>query len=162
MGMHRCKRGFGWCKRLLGGLCSLGPKESKRPFAPSPNHFWRLSLCGQFPRSTASQGKTVQISRKSSKFWQCKNLMYSKKGVVYKLHAGWFIKRTRGINCGLSIKFEGSLCGNPTERGESLILNSGHQTVYKSAASKGLQDRKNTIHQVSTLSKIDTFQGGGM
>ena len=54
-GCHRCKRGFGWCKRLLGDLCSLGPKESKRPFAPSPNHFCRLSLLGQFPRSTASQ-----------------------------------------------------------------------------------------------------------
>ena len=55
MGLHRCKRGFGWRKRLLGDLRSLGPKESKRPFAPSPNHFWRDSLCGQFPRFTASQ-----------------------------------------------------------------------------------------------------------
>ena len=25
-------------------------------------------------------------------YWQCKNLMYRKKEVVYKLHAGWFIR----------------------------------------------------------------------
>ena len=54
--------------------------------------------------------------------------MYSKKGGVYKLHAGWFINRTPGefINSGLFIKFikfKGLLCGNPTERAESLILN---------------------------------------
>ena len=51
--------------------------------------------------------------------------MYSKKGVVYKLHAGEFINRPPGefINWGLLIKFKGLLCGNPTERGESLILN---------------------------------------
>ena len=56
-GLHRCKRGFGWCKRLLGDLYSLvwAQKSQKRPFPPSPNHFWRLSLFGQFPRSTASQ-----------------------------------------------------------------------------------------------------------
>ena len=38
--------------------------------------------------------------------WQCKNLMYSKKWVVYKLHAGWFINRTAGefINRGLFVK----------------------------------------------------------
>ena len=48
------------------------------------------------------------------------NLMYSKKGVVYKLHAGWFINRTPGefIKCGLFSKFKGLLCGNSTERGE--------------------------------------------
>ena len=46
--------------------------------------------------------------------------MYSKKGAVYKLHAGWFINPTPGefINCGLFIKFEGFLCGSPTERGK--------------------------------------------
>ena len=59
VGLHRCKRGFGWCKRLLDDLCSLGPKESKRPCAPSPNHFWRLSPFGQFPRSTASQTQAI-------------------------------------------------------------------------------------------------------
>ena len=47
------------------------------------------------------------------------------KAVVHQLHAGWFINRTSGefINWGLLIKFKGLLCGNPTERGESLILN---------------------------------------
>ena len=51
--------------------------------------------------------------------------MYSKKGVVFKLHAGQFIDRAPGeiIKWGLFIKFEGLLCGNPTERGESLRLN---------------------------------------
>ena len=34
------------------GLLLVG---SKRPFAPSPNHFRELSLFGQFPRSAASQ-----------------------------------------------------------------------------------------------------------
>ena len=59
--------------------------------------------------------------------------MYSKKGVVYKLHAGWFINRTPGefINWGLFIKLKGLLCGNPTERAESLIL-SARRAVYKS------------------------------
>ena len=89
--------------------------------------------------------------------------MYSKKGVVYKVHAGWFINRTPGesINCGLFIKSKGLLCGNPTERGESLILNfwparqfiSPTQAPQLSATSEGLQDRKNTIHQIFTLSK---------
>ena len=32
---------------------------SRRPLAPSPNHFRELSLFGQFPRSTASQGKSL-------------------------------------------------------------------------------------------------------
>ena len=55
----RCKRGFGRCKRPLGDLGSLlGPPSckhfreflgsgslpaSKRPFAPSRNHFWGIS-----------------------------------------------------------------------------------------------------------------------
>ena len=42
--------------------------------------------------------------------------MYSKKGVVYKLRAGWFTNRTPGefINWGLFIKFKGLLCENPS------------------------------------------------
>ena len=34
--------------------------------------------------------------------------MYSKKGVVYKLHAGWFINRTPGefIHCGLLLNLK--------------------------------------------------------
>ena len=40
--------------------------------------------------------------------WQCKNLMYSKQEVIYKLHAGWFIYRSPGeyVDWGLSIKFK--------------------------------------------------------
>ena len=46
--------------------------------------------------------------------------MYSKKGVVYKLHAGWFINCTprEFINSGLFIKFKGFLCGNPQKEGK--------------------------------------------
>ena len=29
--LHRCKTGFRWCKRLLGDLCSLGPKHLLHP-----------------------------------------------------------------------------------------------------------------------------------
>ena len=53
--------------------------------------------------------------------WQCRNLMYHNKGVVYKLHAGWFINHTpvEFINQGHFIKFEGLLCGNATEKGKA-------------------------------------------
>ena len=69
-----------------------------------------------------------------TKTQQCKNLMYSKKGLDYKLGAGWFINHppVEFISRGLFIKFKGLLCGNPTERGESEILVSGCQAVYKS------------------------------
>ena len=69
----------------------------------------------------------VPPSAMQAMFDSAKNLMYSKKGVVYKLHAGWFINRTPGefINLGHFIIFEGLVlvCGTPTERGESLKLN---------------------------------------
>ena len=50
------------------------------------------------------------------------SLTVQKFDVLQKLHAGWFINRTPGefTNWGLFIKFKGVLCGNPTERGESL------------------------------------------
>ena len=41
---------------------------SKRPVAPSPNHFWGFSLFGQFPRSVASQALHWQ---KGVGFFQC-------------------------------------------------------------------------------------------
>ena len=52
---------------------------------------------------------------------QCKDLMYSKKGVVYKLHAGRLINCSpvELINCSLSSKVKGLLCGNRTERGKA-------------------------------------------
>ena len=90
--------------------------------------------------------------------------MYSKKGVVYKLHAGQFINRPpeNFINWGLFIKFKGLLCGNPTERGESLILNfwppgtlwvqPRHRDCLPQA--RGFKTGKNTIHQIFTLSII--------
>ena len=45
------------------------------------------------------------------------------KGVINKLHAGWFTKCTPGefISRGLFIKLKGLLCGDPTERGEILM-----------------------------------------
>ena len=101
---------------------------------------------------------------------QCKNLMYSKKGVVYKLHAGWFINRTPGefINRGHFIKFKGFLCGNPTEKGESLVLNfrppgslyvqPRHRDCLPQA--RGFRTGKNTIHQLFTLKKRTDARGG--
>ena len=41
-GLHRCITGFGWCKRLLGDLCSLGPKHLLHPL---------LTTFGKFPFS---------------------------------------------------------------------------------------------------------------
>ena len=49
------KEGLGGAKDSWETFAPWAQKESKRPFAPSPNHFWRLSFFGQFPRSTASQ-----------------------------------------------------------------------------------------------------------
>ena len=69
MGLHRCERGFGWCTRLLGDLCSLG---SKRPFAPSPKH---CSPFGQFPRSAASHSYGAKF--------------YTRGGGAYKRGGGY-------------------------------------------------------------------------
>ena len=100
--------------------------------------------------------------------WQCKNLMYWKNGVVYKLHAGWFINRTPGelVNCGLFIKFKGLLCGNHTERGESLKLNfwpPGSLQIHLRHHDclpqvRGFRTGKNTIHQVFALSIFLHFE----
>ena len=54
-GCTGAKEGLGGAKDSWETFAPWAQKESKRPFAPSPNHFWRLSLFGQFPRSTASQ-----------------------------------------------------------------------------------------------------------
>ena len=48
--LHRCNPISHQCKRPLA-------RGVQRRFAPSPNHFWKLSLFGQFPRSAASQVK---------------------------------------------------------------------------------------------------------
>ena len=45
--LHRCKMGFGWCKRLFGDLCSLGPKDLLHP---------PLSTFGNFPFSVNFPG----------------------------------------------------------------------------------------------------------
>ena len=88
--------------------------------------------------------------------------MYRKKGVVYKLRAGWFINRTLGefINCGLPIKFRGLLVGNSTERGEGFKLNfwlpgslevqPGHLECLLQV--RGFRTGKNAKHQVFALS----------
>ena len=43
---HRCKRGFGWCKRLLGDFCSLGPKDLLHPPLAT---FGDFLVSGNFP-----------------------------------------------------------------------------------------------------------------
>ena len=45
-GLHRCKRGLGGAKDSWETFAPWAQKESERPFAPSPNHFWRLSFLG--------------------------------------------------------------------------------------------------------------------
>ena len=40
MGLHRCKTGFEWCKRLLGDFCSLSSNYLLHPL---------LTICGNFP-----------------------------------------------------------------------------------------------------------------
>ena len=42
MRLHRVKRGFGWCKRLLGDLCSLGPKGVRKTFCTLIHHIITL------------------------------------------------------------------------------------------------------------------------
>ena len=60
MGLHRCKTGFGWCKtlRLLERPLLPGPK---RPFAPSPNHFWEFTIFGLSPRTFGLQLKCGRV-----------------------------------------------------------------------------------------------------
>ena len=53
--LHHPKPLLHWCNPI-SDQCNAG---SKRPVAPSPIHFWRSSLFGQFPRSVASQGKVL-------------------------------------------------------------------------------------------------------
>ena len=47
-GLHRCKTGFGWCKRLLGDLCSLAPKHLLHPLLTT---FGKLPFSGSLPES---------------------------------------------------------------------------------------------------------------
>ena len=39
MGLHWCRRGFSKCKRLLGDLGSLGPKDLLHPFVTTFGNF---------------------------------------------------------------------------------------------------------------------------
>ena len=73
--------------------------------------------------------------------------------MVYKSHPGEVINR------GLFIKFKGLLCGNPRERGESLILNfwpPGSLSVQprhrdRLPQARGFRTGKKTIHQIFTI-----------
>ena len=92
-----------------------------------------------------------------------KKLDVLQKGVVYKLHAGWFISRIPGefINSGLFINFKGLVCGNPTERADTKFLAarqfiSPTQGPSLSAASKGLQDRKK--YNTSNIYTVSCFR----
>ena len=53
MGSHQCKRGFGWCTRLLGDLCSLNPKGVRKTFCTLPLlatfPFWAISQVHSIP-----------------------------------------------------------------------------------------------------------------
>ena len=78
VGLELAERGFGWwnfsgvapaqkrvweVQKTLRRPLHLG---SKRPFAPSANHFWRLSLFRQFSRSAASPASPPQELARST------------------------------------------------------------------------------------------------
>ena len=92
---------------------------------------WDITFCDLYKAREPSKQGQVQ---KKKQTLAVQKLDVQQKRVLYKLHAGWFINRTpwEFINWGIFIKFKGFLCRNLTERGESLILNSGRQAVYKS------------------------------
>ena len=83
MGLHRCKEGLGGAKDSWETFAPKAQKSQKRPFAPSPNHFGRLSFFGPYPRSTASlkegDGKstilTITLRELSSYNWLPRGLM---------------------------------------------------------------------------------------
>ena len=50
--LHRCKTGFRWCKRLLGDLCSLGPKHLLHPLLTTLGTF---EVSGPCSRHSGSQ-----------------------------------------------------------------------------------------------------------
>ena len=94
--------------------------------------------------------------------------MYSKKGSVYKLPAGWFINHSPAefINCDLLVKFKGLLCGILQKEGKvktkflaARQFINPTQAPSLSAASEGLQEKKNTIHQIFTLSNLVSVLG---
>ena len=53
----------------------------------------RLPECLMWITVTATTSRSRELSNFAG---QCKNSMYSKNGVVYELHAGWFINRLWG------------------------------------------------------------------
>ena len=59
-GLHRCKTGFGWCKRLLGDLCSLGPKHLLHPLLTTLGTF---GVSGPCSRHSGSQPYSYQVGR---------------------------------------------------------------------------------------------------
>ena len=61
-GCTGAKEGLGGARDSWETFAPWAQKSQKGPFAPSPNHFWRLSLFGQFPRSTASQKKWLKAT----------------------------------------------------------------------------------------------------
>ena len=47
--LWRCKTGFGWCKRLLGDLCSLAPKHLLHPLLTSKEKLYTPPPLPPFP-----------------------------------------------------------------------------------------------------------------
>ena len=56
--LARCKSSFGWCKRLFGDLCSLGPKDLL-------HHTPLKALLGIFSSRSISQARSFPTLRKS-------------------------------------------------------------------------------------------------
>ena len=74
--------------------------------------FLYLLILGESENGSTSNFQVNTFYTKNDTTGNVKNLMYSQKGVVYKLHAGWFMNRTPGefINWGLFIKGRHRYC----------------------------------------------------
>ena len=111
---------------------------------------------------TSSETQGRQLHKIDTNWsWQCKNLMYCKKGekgVVYKLHAGWFINRTPGElkNRGLLLNikvFSVEILEVLRKEGKfNTKFLAARQFIVSptQAASEVLQNRKNIIHLIIT------------
>ena len=51
--LHRCQTGFGWCKKLLGDLCPLGPRHLLHPLLTTLGTFEVSGPCSRHSGSQA-------------------------------------------------------------------------------------------------------------
>ena len=71
--LHRCKTGFRWCKRLLGDLCSLGPKHLLHPLLTVLGTF-EVPVAGTRGRNARWHKVQERFPAGSCDFFPCENL----------------------------------------------------------------------------------------